>query len=227
MPRRKYGKRKRRRTTKKIVRYNKRNALYNSFPMGMSLKRKLRYFERNISLDPGVGGIIACYTYSLNGLYDPNITGAGHQPMGFDQIMLMYNNFTVIGAKARITFRTTDSSTGVDVGCHISTTSTAPNNLDELIENGRCKWKLLGYQGGNGPTIAHMNAKASIKKYFQMKNIMDEDDLKGTVLTNPNKQLYLHIFARQPNNVDSQPVYAQVLLEYVSIFTRPIMLNQS
>lgn len=227
MPRKKYGK-KRYKPRGKIIKYNKRNALYNSIPMGLSTRKTLRYFERNIILNPGVAGIMASYTFSLNGLYDPNITGVGHQPMGFDQLMLMYNNYTVVGAKARVVFRNTDQTRSVDVGLTITTSATAPTNLDDLIENGRCKWKQLGFVGASSDrTTTNIIAKAGIAKYLQIKDIMDDDLLYGNVGANPTKQLYLHIFARQPENVDSDAVYAQVMIDFISVFTRPITLGQS
>jgi len=40
------------------------------------------------------------YLYSLTGMNDPNITGGStHQPMGFDQLAFLYNNYVVTGCK--------------------------------------------------------------------------------------------------------------------------------
>jgi len=38
-------------------------------------------------------GAVSTYVFAANGLYDPNITGTGHQPMGFDQLLQFYNHY--------------------------------------------------------------------------------------------------------------------------------------
>lgn len=52
------------------------------------------------SINPNVG-VANTYTFAANGLYDPDITGTGHQPMGFDQMAAFYNHYEVIGAKIK------------------------------------------------------------------------------------------------------------------------------
>lgn len=42
------------------------------------------------------------FIFRLNSCYDPNYTGVGHQPRGFDQWMNIYNNYTVIGARVKV-----------------------------------------------------------------------------------------------------------------------------
>lgn len=42
------------------------------------------------------------YDFSANGMYDPNITGTGHQPVYFDQMAALYNHYTVISSKITV-----------------------------------------------------------------------------------------------------------------------------
>lgn len=44
-------------------------------------------------------GVPYRYTFRGNSLYDPDSTGAGHQPMSFDQWSALYSNYTVHGSK--------------------------------------------------------------------------------------------------------------------------------
>ena len=49
-----------------------------------TLQTTLRYQE-TLSLSSTSGSLFG-YIYNLNGLYDPNHTGVGHQPLYFDQL---------------------------------------------------------------------------------------------------------------------------------------------
>ena len=37
--------------------------------------------------------------FSGNGLYDPDVSGVGHQPLGFDQWMTLYNRYRVYASR--------------------------------------------------------------------------------------------------------------------------------
>lgn len=46
------------------------------------------------------GGAISYTQWAMNGLYDPDLTGTGHQPMGFDQLCpTLYQSYLVTGCK--------------------------------------------------------------------------------------------------------------------------------
>lgn len=79
---------------------------YNSKRIPVLLPRKytckLRYVDE-IDLDPAVGGLSVTKSYRANDLYDPDSSGVGHQPMGFDQLCLFYKSFTVTKSTIRVT----------------------------------------------------------------------------------------------------------------------------
>jgi hypothetical protein len=84
------------------------------------LANTLRYSERvSITLN---GSGLGQYVFSANGLFDPNITGVGHQPMYFDQISALYNHYLVLSSScsSRVvstnTFALLHSSFGDDDG---------------------------------------------------------------------------------------------------------------
>ena len=66
--------------------------------LGSKVKTKLRYVEY-FTLNPAAAGLPATHVFSANGLYDPNITGVGHQPRGFDQLMALYDHYYVSRSK--------------------------------------------------------------------------------------------------------------------------------
>ncbi len=67
----------------------------DSDPFPTYMIRDLTYQE-TISLSVGAAGISGTQNaFKLNGLYDPNTTGVGHQPYGFDQIAALYGEYRV------------------------------------------------------------------------------------------------------------------------------------
>jgi len=96
----------------------------------------------------GAGGIVgATNTYQLNGLFDPDTTGVGHQPYGFDQITPFYAAYTVRRAWANITV------TGVDdtstylawmVQPTLSATVLAGSTLEQCSELDELNFFVLG-----------------------------------------------------------------------------------
>lgn len=86
---------------------------------------------------------------NLNSIYDPNRTGAGHQPQGYDQWALFYNRYRVDGCKI--------SSTWTNAPTAGSTVSILANNdataiLDPIVINE----SPLGYTKGmtaGGPAV--------------------------------------------------------------------------
>jgi len=66
--------------------------------------------------------------FAANGLYDPDTTGAGHQPLYYDQYTTLYNKYTVIGSiiKVEVSNGTTSPFLVTLVGDDDATISTTP-----------------------------------------------------------------------------------------------------
>lgn len=68
-------------------------------PFPARLLCDLAYSDRyTLTQDGTVGNTTATIqTFRLNSLFDPDLTGTGHQPYGFDQLTPIYNNYCVTG----------------------------------------------------------------------------------------------------------------------------------
>ena len=82
-------------------------AWYGS-PFGRSLRTEMTFAEnREI---PVTAGVPYTYLYSINSLYDPNVTGTGNQPRFFDTICganntsAPYQQYRVYASKIEVTF---------------------------------------------------------------------------------------------------------------------------
>lgn len=63
----------------------------------------LKYCDRD-TVPASVGNAAGADLYNLNSIYDPDRTGVGHQPLGRDQLALLYNRYRVFAVSWRVTF---------------------------------------------------------------------------------------------------------------------------
>jgi hypothetical protein len=95
--------------------------------------KNLRYatnFQLTVS-----GGAVASYVFAANGLFDPDITGTGHQPMGFDQMMVQYNHYCVMAAKIKVVFKSI-SATKLTVCVRQDAAATPLTIAEQIVEFG-------------------------------------------------------------------------------------------
>jgi len=186
---------------------------------------KLPYYDQN-SFSTGAltaGG----YVFSANGMFDPNITGVGHQPMGFDQMMLFYEHYTVTQAKITVNFYNTDADDSVIVGILIAPDATINTNFSALNENGMLVKRWLNNATGNSGNKTTLTIQADIAKINGRKDLIDDDIFRGDVAANPTEQSYIHLFAYNHVSVNVVTVAFEVTIEYVAKFTEPRKMTQS
>lgn len=228
MPRKYVPKIKRhRRNTRKTYR-KKRSVLYKA-PMPNKFATKLRYVGY-ADLDPSVGGLAAVHVLNAIGLYDPDITGVGHQPRGFDQFMTMYDHYHVIGAKVTIDFMHKFNTNGYSLMCGIAIkdsniTYSDPNDYLEGRNIISCVLPAT-HSTDSGP-IRRLSKTFSTKKFFGVKNVLDTNEYKGSATANPNDSAYFHVFCAPFQAVDASAIIVQFRIDYYVVFTEPKQPSQS
>lgn len=214
---------------KKYYNRNRRNTATNTGPMtpiGRSFKSTMKYNETQ-TLSSGLGAL-AVSTYSANGLFDPSISIGGHQPMGFDQIMPLYDHYCVIGSTLRVDFINTtpvnlsDTQQPIIVGVQISDRpDTSISTLDRMLEQPAVKYTTLLPSISNGARKT-LYIKCNPNKYLGKSKPLSDDTTNGSAAANPVEQVYYKIFA-QPlsQGVEEFSVQCNVSLMYTSIFHEP------
>lgn len=216
--RRKTYKKKPRKTFKKRT-YAKAPRLLNSINLGVGFPKKvtatLKYHD-TILLNPGAS--YAVHNFSLNGLYDPDISGVGHQPLYFDQYMAIYNHYHVIGSKVRVNFfqKTNSLDEPFKVVLYENPdTVLSITNMDTLAEQSKSTYAAI-INTTAPKTLTH---SWSAKKTFG-GSILGNDQLRGNSGANPAEGSYCAIMVR-PVNPAAQvgEIWAQVHIEYVTVFS--------
>lgn len=181
---------------------------------------KLRY-ATNITLDPTAENLGATgsnvWQFSANGLYDPDITSTGHQPMFFDNYMSIYQRYRVMYSKISVTvvnhavntdagvaptpnyayrlFILKDGSGGV--------TSDYATTMNSMIEQGspNIKWRFVG------PSLTGRLPKlTSAQIPNRTLNLSPRDNtLVGNASQNPDSAAYWYVGITSADGIVNPP----------------------
>lgn len=133
-------------------------------------------------------GAITFLQFCCNGMWDPYITGAGHQPLYFDQLTTIYDHYCVTSAKIKVQvvplFATEYGFTaGILLNDADATTGLTTGNT--CIEQNRCQVWRMG-SGTNGTQVAPMYADWNCYKEFG-PDPLDDPSLSGSSSANPTE----------------------------------------
>lgn len=196
-------------------------------PLGFPkvLKVKHKYVEAGIT-HSCTAGALATYIFRANGMYDPNATTVGHQPMHFDQMTALYNHWTVIGSRCRIKVHpaavgTTPSVAVLWIDDDATTTMTSVAAICEQAKGN----KYLNISGISNTENTYFNRKWSAKKTFPGSTLAN-DSLKGTASADPTEQSY-YKFSFQTVDLTNCTIYFTVEIEYIAVWRELKELAQS
>jgi hypothetical protein len=160
------------------------------FPV--SSRKTLLYSEA--SIDQTHATTPQNYFFSANGIYDPNITGTGHQPMGFDTMIAYYEQATVVRSTCTVQAYNNSSTVPARVWLSLAPDTTAITDTTEIVENGLLKHVDLNTTGEN--KIGVLSLGCDVAKYFgrqRGRGILDDVNLYTTAAANPVEQVYFNI----------------------------------
>lgn len=206
-----------RQMTKKAA-ANKTTKLNRSVATGIGLPKRListLKYSDTIRLE-STAGAIKNHQFILNGLYDTDFTGVGHQPMYFDQLMGIYNHYTVVGCKLVVRYQAYDENiVPVKVGLwQNDDTTITPADFNSAVEQSKGQQELVG-NGGEGQKTLTM--KWSAKQTFgpPMANTL----LRGSASANPTEQSVGVITVQSADVITTTQTIVQVELEFITVFT--------
>lgn len=220
-----YTKRKGRRKKNKSFRSGNNGRVVsfkNASPLPIKFACTFRYSEPYLKLPAPADVFLGTQVFSCNGLYDPYITGAGHQPAGFDQLMTMYDHYVVIGAKAIVTFINNDTQDPMIVGIDVRDSVSAQFDSRVIIETGTAKYANISPRD-SGQNQITMEYKLNPNKFLGRSHPLADPTLKGTTSANPTEGCFFHIFG---GNLDDQgtlgtEITFNLCIEYQTILIEP------
>lgn len=219
---RKPNKRAQRRSNSSVVsatRISANEVISRSIPLfGPIAVKRLRY-STNFQLS-STAGAVTSYVLAVNGLYDPDITGTGHQPLGFDEMMLYYNHYTVQKCTVQCICKGV-SSTKMTVGIRQDGSPTPITSIDRIVElgTGVVDYLELGSTSNATRRLALGFDIARIQG-IRPAALTADTSLRGTSSANPTELTYCHVqvwdAAAQTGSVN-----VDVVMDFIAVFTEP------
>lgn len=158
--------------------------------------------------------------FNANGMYDPYASGSGHQPMGFDQWMTFYNHYTVVQGK--ITLKINESGTPLIFGINLADDVIGSSDPELLREQGN---SVFGMSGQDSPRT--LVKRFDAQKFFNKEDIVSASQFQGNVSQNPSEVAVYQCWASAHDASSTTSIRAQIVIEYLAVFTEPKELGQS
>jgi hypothetical protein len=166
----------------------------NPIFMPINQRHTLAFADRRQLTEPTVGAGVN-YTYTLNGMFDPNITGAGAQPVGFDPISAMFQRYRVVGVRFQITVVNRSQNSLTCGYCLSDTNALASTILAWFVDPKSTSFTMGGQSGGNNMRIIDRTLKPWDALTVPKAQYMTARDYSGSAIANPPINLYLIVWA--------------------------------
>ncbi len=191
---------------------------------------KLRYVDV-VSINPGAAGL-ATHTWRANSIFDPDLTGTGHQPLMRDEYALLYGQYRVLSTKIKATL-VTSSTAGNVIPCLYGVYRDVDTTLGytlatSIIEDQRNKggWKL----GGPAGMIDH--PLPSVRTSFNARSFLSkEGNSHATAIgSNPaagQDSAFFQLWAGSVAGNDPGAIQFLVQMDFIVEFSDPAVVTPS
>lgn len=189
-----------------------------------TLTRKLRYATQ-IAITGGALGAATNVFFRANGCFDPEVAVGGHQPMGFDQYMAMYDHFKVKSSKINVTAVGGDTNAvdSVILSINLDDDATANVVMASMIEQGLTSWAVIA-SGTNKPTTVSKTFNSA--DFFSSKKYSAE--LVGNDAADPVEEALFNVSVAALNSGDTpDATRVLVVIDYIVEFSERTTLAQS
>lgn len=135
--------------------------------------------------------------WNANGLFDPDQTGVGHQPLGFDQWSAMYARYLVHRVRYHITVCQASSTSDTTVGVVVlngQVSALSSTQMQACIEGMRAKFTILGSNQGQPPHVFRGSVSLAALTGATPERYDGDDRYQAAISANPTELMGVHLF---------------------------------
>jgi len=184
----------------------------------------MRYADTTGSITSTTGAV-ASYVLRANDCFDPDFTGTGHQPMGFDQMILFYNHFFVVRSRLKVTFRNYNNLYPYSICIRVDANSGVMTVPNRIVEFGGAVLAEIGSGAAQSTTL---ELDVDIAKFLGMtrKVLLANTSASGDAGTSPAEGVFFHIQVWD-NSANTTVTKCDFVMEQEVVFTEPRDLTES
>lgn len=190
----------RRRSMKPRRRFSRRKGR----PVPRIYNCQLKYVETKDNVSGNVSAGYGYYQMQANSIYDPDLSGVGHQPMGRDELADLYQSYCVTGITYHISCDayTAGTTTSIDHFLGVIATNdpagviSRGTSTSALMEQPACKWT---YNPISGRRLLNGYIDCAKVVGLTRSQYINSDDYRALMGTNPAKSVAAHVWWGRPD----------------------------
>jgi len=156
-----------------------------NYPFPRIYQCDMRY--DNIKASSMIGGAYATYKLSCNGLYDPDISGVGLQPLYFTTLSSLYDHYTVISSEITIEPCSAAVDANMITALFKDDDTTVPATIAVAMSRPGAVSRAYNPSVSKCPPL---RIRWSAASEFSNTTPWTDPELQGTSTTNPTEQTY-------------------------------------
>lgn len=170
-------------------------------------------------------GAGAYHLMSQNSLYDPDITGSGHQPYGFDQWSAMYNYYRVHAFKMKMCAVNQTDTQPITIVFNTNSVTSGPTDIDTAKETPNAITRRGG--ANKTPVCLETYRTLAFTCGVPKRNVATDDLFRAAVNTSPSIQRTMQVWAQPFDQATTVTVKFEIKIKYYSEFYGPKNVSQS
>ena len=188
------------------------------------MRLKMPYVSDAIKVDCDAG-VFTSYMYNFNSIFDPDRTGIGHQPMGHDQWISLYDRYLVTGAQIQVDAWNITDASPFKMAFGTNHNAFGPTDFATATENPRFRTII----GGGQYSILKLRKYLTASQVMQITNqrFLSDNSYSALFGASPTNigtmQLFFQSFG-SPQNLD---IYFIIRIVYYVTLSEPVVLLQS
>lgn len=185
---------------------------------------KLKY---SASFDRTGLGPVDNYFFRGNSLNDPDQTGVGFQPVGYDQMAAFYSRSRVLACKIKVRLLSQTTGGGGFLRSVVLPTLSTTTSTNPAVQASNPYAKETYFGASQGQNKGFLRNYITSKKMFGIKSLAQEQAYSAAINANPASQWYWQVVTTALDGVSNFSYYLIVTLTYYTQFYSRNELNLS
>lgn len=154
----------------------------------------LPYVRTGVITGTGIANVV----FRGNGLFDPDFTSVGAQPLGFDQWSSFYRRYRVLAYNIKVYASNQDVNKANDammIYIVPQNTSSSLVDVSQLLEQQMSKKQIISQSSGMDKTSFELYVDVAKMRGVPREALRQDDTLSALTSANPTQETFVHIGA--------------------------------